>query len=305
MLRLSKEQVLGYTAAPAISSEQANDPSSPNMGSDSLHLTRTLELLRRPDHAFLESVLFNDEETRSQPELKSLQSALRKYTMELEKYTKSDNLLCDFGEQTLAQEWIMLFDKAPGLLDKVPADVRIEYESLTINKALGAPSISTCLAVYSSSPLGQMADQTAVQKEWSEYVRKRFQQSLPGEKSFYRSASGDHNSTAGYNDDHKASTQSKPGLSRYKWPSPRVRIMKELYLHKDSDIPLKAFRSEDHALQSHCTPAQVDITFCSFPLSVEEILTVSAVHLQTMVKLHAKLYSIFHFIRHGAWFLFG
>ena len=42
-----------------------------------------------------------------------------------------------------------------------------------------------------------------------------------------------------------------------------------------NDLPDQAFDPSENELDSHCTPVAADIRLCNYPVSVEELLTVS------------------------------
>lgn len=111
-------------------------------------------------------------------------------------------------------------------------------------------------------------------------------QARPRKLAAVASASGNPMPTAPSSEKKKKTVKAKggnrdpgkgnTGTTHYKFPVGRLRSARGILgVQDDSNLPPSALGGKEHELRSHCTPPNVDITYCDFDMSAEEILTVS------------------------------
>jgi hypothetical protein len=204
------------------------------------------------------------------------------------------------GEYLLYQEWLELLEMDPKYVALTPNLVVDIYKALKSSGAYMAPSMVEALSDAQEPRKAQQI------YEWIQHIgpgehpygARGLQLPTPGisshphiqaptkrvrvEESDLSDPEHETRMNASESFRKKARTTIAPGVQRvrkngsrpYAYSNGHLRVWREI-LEEEEKLPPTAVNGERHEVKSNCTPDHVNITLCDFPLSAEEILTVS------------------------------
>lgn len=168
------------------------------------------------------------------------------------------------GTKQLLGEWIRIFQSCPYYLTLAPFDVQEMMEGLQSapievqRRALQTTFSSALPAAKRSRKRSHKARDVEL-----EYVTaKRLEVDSDNTKS--------EDATAGYN-----LINVVRGRKASRWSRGKLNACEKIKGIQVSELPYSVFDQYRNELESSCTPVAADIRLCNFPVSIEEVLTVS------------------------------
>jgi hypothetical protein len=169
------------------------------------------------------------------------------------------------GTRRLFSEWIVFFQARPDYLAWAPFDVQDMMEGLYLAPAevqQRALEVSFTLSP-SDMQYGPPNGPPSVRDTESDHVTINRVRLDPRMEQSLRSSTGVY---------HRDWVQSR---KRARWSQCRMNAWVKINGVQYNDLPEQAFDTSETELDSHCTPVAADISLCNYPVSVEELLTVS------------------------------
>jgi hypothetical protein len=169
------------------------------------------------------------------------------------------------GARRLFSEWIVFFQARPDYLAWAPFDVQDMMEGLHLAPAevqQRALEVSFTLST-SDMRYGPPNEPPSVGDTESDHVPMNHARLDP------RTEQPLGRSTGVYQRDWVQTRK------RARWSQCRMNAWVKINGVQYNDLPEQAFEPSETELDSHCTPVAADIRLCNYPVSVEELLTVS------------------------------
>jgi hypothetical protein len=155
------------------------------------------------------------------------------------------------GTRRLFSEWVVFFQARSDYLAWAPFDVQDTMESLHLASA--EVQQRALEVTFDQSP-------SAAESDYVPEIRARLDPRMdqprePSNGTYYKD--GAHS------------------RKRARWSQGRLNAWVKINGIQYCDLPDLAFDPYENELDSHCTPVSADIRLCNYPVSVEELLTVS------------------------------